>query len=546
MNHFFDPYIVLDGKGGESGRGPSKDGVLGSGGMGRVYAVRDRNTGKEYALKVLHPELADSVEFRSRFETEAKWMADLARGHRNLLEVMDYRSNDTGEVWLLMPLIQGIPALRGGKPLFDACGCPVMWVTLRDRMDAARLDRICLPLEDVRRIIEEVLDAIAHAHGANVLHCDLKPENILLTSEGIRIADFGLAKVLDPARFQIGRSSGGSAEDGGDMEKRGPDPFQSYVGTETELAQSRRGTIAYMAPELKQAPPGRHSVQSDLYAIGLIAWQLLTGTEEIGLGERASDLRKEIGADHDGWLKRSMARSVDERFRNAIEMREEWARLFAPVSRHRKPVPSIAGTGYRPDLKVPLPSGPDWLGLWLRPESADFWIKRELVSQQEWEEIMGEPFGVFLKREDQKFYNYHRDCLSPEYPVFGLNYHESLEFCKAATRRGVEDRQFGNSVEFGLPTKKEWERITEWQKALAWPIPRLLNHFWQWCDDEVNPDTGTLRGGSSETRIENPNARRRFSKGDRRPTHSLRLVLRERVGLSGRVDRDSTSFAQHR
>ncbi len=194
-------------------------GRLGQGAMAQVFRATD-HTGREVALKVLHPHLTADVGFRGRFRREAEAAADL--DHSNIVRVLDHGSEDDHH-YLVMELVEG-PSLRA-------------WLDERGRP---------LPLEDAIALIGALADAVAYAHSRGVVHRDLKPSNILLRggrSEAPVLTDFGVARMLDAT---VATASGATL-----------------------------GTPAYMAPELGQGLPGDE--RSDIYALGVILFELVTG-----------------------------------------------------------------------------------------------------------------------------------------------------------------------------------------------------------------------------------------------------------------------------
>ncbi|MEM7601429.1 MAG: protein kinase [Verrucomicrobiota bacterium] len=280
--------------------------TLGRGGMGTVYAARHESFRDEWcAIKVLHDDIAKDEAARARFEREAVVMRGLGQQCEWILPVEDFRKDDGGVSWMRMPLVEGVEG-TGGK----RC------VTLRDRMNAEGL----LPEDAVLEILGQILSGLGFAHGEGILHRDLKPENILLTTEGIRIADFGLAAVLDEdvwrsrlektVRNSLTYAGGGRLDD----EKT----IAGSTGSETAAVL---GTFGYMAPELKLPQREPHSVGSDLYAIGLMTFQMLTG--ESGLGrEDVAELREEVNEEWDAWMDEAVATRVAKRFESAEVMKK--------------------------------------------------------------------------------------------------------------------------------------------------------------------------------------------------------------------------------
>ncbi len=200
--------------------------TIGAGGMGIVYAARHSVLGKDVALKVLAPNLAYDDRVRERFVREAQIQANLK--HPGIVSVEDI-IEDHGLVGLVMGLVRG-PSLQAV-------------------LDEEPRDRWTLPA--VLGVLDAIVDALAAAHGAGVIHRDIKPGNVLLDRTANApwpgrpcLTDFGLAKIL------------------------GSDNF-----TRTG---ARMGTEIYMAPEQYRGASGVDA-RADVYAVGMMAWRLLAG-----------------------------------------------------------------------------------------------------------------------------------------------------------------------------------------------------------------------------------------------------------------------------
>jgi serine/threonine protein kinase len=191
--------------------------LLGTGGFGRVYRVRDLHLEREVALKVLHPALTQDPEVVERFRREAQLAAKL--NHPNIVNIFDIAGR-SGLIWYTMELIDG-PSLA----------------QLVEREGP-------LPLDKVLRLLREALSALAHAHGSGLVHRDIKPENMLIDPSGsVQITDFGLALAL-----------------------RG-----KYGG-----ATSQSGTPQFASPE--QLLGERVDQRSDLYSLAAVVYYALLGT----------------------------------------------------------------------------------------------------------------------------------------------------------------------------------------------------------------------------------------------------------------------------
>jgi serine/threonine-protein kinase len=198
------------------------DSELGRGGMGIVYRARDRRLKRTVAIKVLPPELAFRGEIRARFLREAETAAQLS--HPNIVPIYAVDEKE-GLVFFVMALIDGDNlATRIHK---------------RGPMDA----------REARRVLRDVADALAYAHSHKVIHRDIKPDNILLDSASGRpmVTDFGIARAIS---------------DGADSRL-----------TATGIAI---GTPAYMSPE-QSAGDKEIDGRSDLYSLGVVAYQMLSG-----------------------------------------------------------------------------------------------------------------------------------------------------------------------------------------------------------------------------------------------------------------------------
>jgi serine/threonine protein kinase len=192
-------------------------GLLGTGGFGRVYRVRDLHLEREVALKVLQPLLTRDPEVVERFRREAQHAAGLS--HPNIVNIYDIGGR-SGLLWYTMELIEG-PSLA----------------QLVEREGP-------LPLDRVLRLLREGLSALAHAHGSGLVHRDIKPENMLFDLTGsLQITDFGLALAI-----------------------RG-----KYAG-----ASSQSGTPQFASPE--QLLGERVDQRSDLYSLAAVAYYALLGT----------------------------------------------------------------------------------------------------------------------------------------------------------------------------------------------------------------------------------------------------------------------------
>lgn len=195
--------------------------VVGEGGMATVYRAKHRVSDRHVAIKIMNPELAKNPVIQERFRREAKAAQKIA--HPNIIEILDQGETGDGSLYLVMELLEG--------------------QTLADVVERGKL-----PMERALPILIQVSRALARAHDLEVIHRDLKPENIFLArfpdgSEVVKLLDFGIARSMQDVRLT------GSGE-----------VF---------------GTPQYMAPERitsTEAGPA-----ADLYALGVMAFEMLTG-----------------------------------------------------------------------------------------------------------------------------------------------------------------------------------------------------------------------------------------------------------------------------
>lgn len=191
----------------------------GEGGMGVVYRAVDLTLDRDVAVKLIRPELHGNADMEKRFQREARALARL--NHPNIANIYNF-CQDGNEYCLIMEFVNG-----------------------RNLSDLLRSNGKFSQTEAIQLIVQ-ALNGLAHAHDRGVLHRDLKPANLMLTDEGIvKILDFGIARLTDSP------------------------------STHTTQTNNLTGTIRYMAPELLDH--GQPSASSDLYAMNLVLYELLTG-----------------------------------------------------------------------------------------------------------------------------------------------------------------------------------------------------------------------------------------------------------------------------
>ena len=280
---------------------------IANGGMAVIYEALDTRLDRKVAVKIMHPHLAQDEEFVGRFIREAKAAAALS--HPNIVAVQDQGWNQSGApaVFLVMELIEGH--------------------TLRDFIfERGRFD-----VKDALNYLTPILSALAAAHRIGIVHRDIKPENILISKEGrVKIADFGLAR-------------------------------GTLLGT-TMTAESSiiLGSVSYLSPE--QVQRGVADSRSDVYATGIVAFEMLTGEKPfpgetpiqiayMHVNEKVpavSTKRRDIPPALDALILRATSSNPDDRPRDASEFLAELQKILGVMD------PARNQMSLELDLPVPV------------------------------------------------------------------------------------------------------------------------------------------------------------------------------------------------
>jgi tRNA A-37 threonylcarbamoyl transferase component Bud32 len=267
--------------------------LVGQGGMAAVYRATQLRLDRPVALKVLRPELAAEPQFAERFVREARALAALSSPH--VLTIHDFGERG-GYCWLVTEFVDG--------------------ANLRELMRMGRLS----PAE-VLRLVPQVCAGLHFAHTHGVVHRDLKPENVLVDREGqVKLADFGLAKLAgDPAQPALTRSG------------------------------VVFGTPHYMAPEQWHGSAGVDH-RADIYALGVLLYELLTGRLPVGAFPPASG-EPGVPPGVDRVVQRSLQHEPERRYQSAHEVQQDLERQRAGAA---APPPASADAAAAASVGRPL------------------------------------------------------------------------------------------------------------------------------------------------------------------------------------------------
>ncbi len=282
--------------------------VLGVGGMGSVYEGENVRIHRKVAIKILHDNVSSKADIVQRFEREAQAAGRI--GSQHIVEVLDLGNLPGGERFMVMEYLDGEPLTNRIK--------------VRGRVSA----------QELAPLLRQLLEGLAAAHAAGIVHRDLKPDNVFIVKRGgqdfVKILDFGVSK---------------------------------FSGADPEFSMTRTGAVMgtpfYMSPEQARGQPIDH--RSDLYSIGVVAYQSVTGRVpynaetfnelifKIAL-ENADPVETVVPGFDPGFsaiIRKAMAREPNHRFQTAGEFAaavDSW-RSGAPMQANYlpQPIPAYAG-----------------------------------------------------------------------------------------------------------------------------------------------------------------------------------------------------------
>lgn len=280
---------------------------LGRGGMAQVYKAYHPQLDRYVAVKVLRSDLVEEAEFLARFRREARAVAALR--HANVVQVYDFDTQDD-LYYMVMELLEGD--------------------TLKAHLNAFRARGEHLPLGELVRILCDVLAGLAYAHGEGIIHRDLKPANIMLTKRGQAVlTDFGIAQIVG--------------------------------GTQYTISGALMGTLNYMAPE--QGLDGKCDTRSDIYSLGIVYYEMLTGKVPFDADTPLAILMKHLNdplplphkfdpsipEPFERVALKALAKNPDDRYQSAAEM------LQALLTAAQETGTEVPGTVNLPQMASPPP-----------------------------------------------------------------------------------------------------------------------------------------------------------------------------------------------
>ncbi len=241
-------------------------GLLGRGGMGAVYQARQTSLDRLVAIKLLPLEVSVDPTFADRFRREARAMAKL--NHPNIIAVFDFGTTIEGHLFIVMEYVDG---------------ANLAYIIHHSGLDAAQS----------LSIVEQVCSALGYAHGKGIIHRDIKPANVMIDTESqVKVADFGLARLIDNAAPDLGRTTTGTV----------------------------MGTPDYMAPEQMRDMNVDH--RADIYSLGVMSYEMLC--REVPKGAfRHPSVRTGCDQRIDHIVLKAMQQAPDHRYQSTQEMKAD-------------------------------------------------------------------------------------------------------------------------------------------------------------------------------------------------------------------------------
>lgn len=284
--------------------------TIGNGGMAVVYQARDQMLERPVAIKILRQDYSKNEAFRERFRLEAKAAANLS--HPNIVTVHDF-GFDSDRLYLVMEYVPGTD------------------------LKTILKDRVRLPVEEAVNITIQAASGIGYAHRAGLVHCDVKPHNILVTPDHrVKVTDFGIARAM--ASIQ-------------------PDEKHDVVW----------GSPLYFAPE--QAAGGPPSPASDVYSLGVVLYEMVTGrlpfnsTDAVELARMHRDsvplpprkLNPEIPLALEQIIMKVLAKEPSARYRTADQLSRVLSSFLQSLNHSESSAPTLRTFDHSQPVKTPAP-----------------------------------------------------------------------------------------------------------------------------------------------------------------------------------------------
>lgn len=424
--------------------------LIGGGGMGEVYRAVLTARGRVVAMKVVSGRLTRDPEVTARFEAEVAALSQL--DHPNVVQVLDHGETVNGRHFLVMEYVEGCD--------------------LRRLLRAQRLD-----LDRAIDIFLKVCAGVSHAHENEFVHRDIKPANILIGGDGtVKVADFGLAKTLE-------------------------EDSDSYSFTQT---RDTFGTPYYVAPEVTRSA-GNADKRADIYALGVLLYELLTGSVPMGqftLLSKKTGLNKKI----DSIVRHALADDPQRRLASVEEMANGVRKIAEDHQRGRQKKASRRRALTAVSILVMMGLGVV-VGAWMSDGSLygfhpfrSFKNARHARGEKPWTNSLGMKFvpvgdigvlfcvnetrlkdyAAFAKGADEELPDWRKTFLTegeetvsltrtqhtswsqpgfpqtPDHPVCGISLLEARFFCAWLTSKELAAGWINKGQSYRLPTDEEW------------------------------------------------------------------------------------------
>jgi serine/threonine protein kinase len=364
--------------------------LLGRGGMGAVYKARQMELDRIVALKILPPGMRDDPAFAERFAREAKALARL--NHPGIVTLYEFGHVSAAQANAGSPL----PTAAGSQPS-TLNSQPALYYFLMEFVDGVNLRQLLansrVSPREALAIVPQICDALQYAHDQGIVHRDIKPENILLDRRGrVKVADFGLAKIVEgstgsplPAEMRTGSLTAAHGV---------PRP-----ASELTDAGKVMGTPQYMAPEQVEHP-AEVDHRADIYALGVVFYQMLTGELP---GKRLEPPSRKVHIDVrlDEVVLRALEKNPELRYQQASILKTQVETIATT------PLGSSQPQEAQSELREAQSrlneaewnnarnwTGPRWLSLYFSKRDSRAWVPKQIAGMG-WTVNLGNQRGLF-------------------------------------------------------------------------------------------------------------------------------------------------------